>query len=111
MSAVGASPGTGIPRVDGDERAAVPCDLAGEPAHEPAPIHVADGRGQAGMLDHRLHAQALYAHRLVLTDDARREPVQEVAATVRDAVMDAGHRAARLVALARAELRLGQAAL
>src|SRR5690242_2593511 len=63
---------------------------------------------QRWMLDHRLHPQTLNANRLVLTNDASRELVQEVGASVGDVGMDAGHLPAGFGAIAGSLLLLRQ---
>jgi hypothetical protein len=63
------------------------------------------------MLAHHLHCQTLNAHRLVLTDNAGREFVEEVGATIRNPSMKTGDFATRFVAVLRATLLLGQSPL
>src|SRR5690242_12955574 len=111
MPTTGAALTARIPLVDSDERAAIPGSLVGELAHELTPADIMDGFRQGGMLDHRLHVQALDANRLVLTNDAGREFVREITATVSNASVNARNRATRLVTVLGAALFLGEAAL
>jgi hypothetical protein len=93
-----------IPRVHHNERAPIPRRLVGELAHQLPPADIVDGLRQCRMLYQRLHPQALAADRLVLTNQADGELVQEVAVTMRNARMDAGHLPARLGAILGAKL-------
>ena len=111
MPTGGASLATRIPLVNGDKGTAVPRRLVGELAHELAPAHVVDGVRQRGVPDHRLHAQTLHANRLVLTNDAGREFMGEITATVRDLGMDARDFLTCLVPVLGAELLFGETAL
>ena len=102
---------TGIPPVNLDQGAPVPGGFVLQLANELAPADIVNGFRQCRMLDHRLHMQALHANRLVLTDDAGREFVQEIAATISNAGVNTGDFPARFVAVLGATLLLGQTPL
>src|SRR5690349_2388470 len=74
----------GIPLVDLDHVATVPVGFVFQLRHKLGPPHIADGFAECRMLDHVLDLQALHADRLVLTNQARRELVQKVTATISD---------------------------
>src|SRR2546429_9373929 len=88
MSTVKAAFGRGIPLVNLDQVAAIPCCLVFEVGHKLTPTHITDSFCQTVVLDHVLHLQALDADRLVFTDQAGRELVQEVAASISDTGME-----------------------
>src|SRR5690348_7263901 len=108
MPAGKAALAAGIPLVNLDECASIPVGLVLQLANELTPTDILNGLRQRGMFDHRLHAQTFDAYRLVLTNDAGREFVQEVLATVNDTCVNTRHLHAGLVAVLGAELFLGK---
>ena len=77
-------------------------------AHELPPADIVNRFGQRRMFDHRLYPQTLHADRLVLTNDAGGELVQEVGAAVGNAGMDTSDGAVGLGAVPGTKLFLGQ---
>lgn len=66
---------------------------------------------QRWMLSHRLHPQALHADRLVLTNQARREFVQEILAAVGNASMNARDLCTSFLPVLRTPFLFGQTSL
>ena len=87
MSTVIAAFGGGIPLIDLDKVSAIPRCFIFELGHELTPSHVTDRFCQFVVLDHVLHCQALDADRLVFTDQACGELLQEVTASISDTGM------------------------
>ena len=101
----------GIPLVNRDEGTPIPGGFVLQLTDKFSPADIVDRFRQRRMLGHRLHRQALDADRLVLTDQAGREFVGEITATVSNAGMNASHFLARLVSVPGATLLLGETAL
>ncbi len=91
MSAVKAAFGGRIPLVNLDQIPPVPLCFVLQLGHKLTPSYITDRFRERWVLDHVLHLQALDADRLVLTDQARGEFMQEVTATVSDAGMYLGN--------------------
>src|SRR5215813_78632 len=101
----------GIPTVHLDECAPVPVGFVFQLADELPPANFVNGLGQRRMLHHRLHAQALDADRLVLTNEAGRELVGKITASVGTLRVDLSHLASSLVAVLGAKLLPGESPL
>src|SRR6266446_10938674 len=111
MSTVKAPFGGWIPLVNLDQGPAIPGGFVFQLADQFAPAHVADGLGEAVILDHVLDGQTLDADHLVLVNDARREFMLIILAPISNLGMDASHADAGLVAILRSLLLLGQPTL
>lgn len=83
--------GRGIPLVDLDKVPAIPLCFVCELGHELRPANIRDSLAQFRVFDHVLDGQALDADRLVLTDQACREFLQEVTATIGYSGVDLGN--------------------
>jgi len=81
----------GIPLVNFDKVPAIPRCLIFELGHELRPAHVMNRFGKGMVLDHVLHRQTLDTDRLVVTNQMRREFVQEITATISDPGMNASN--------------------
>lgn len=108
VSTRAASFGGGEEAVDLDEFSSVPRRFVFELADDFAPRRVSDGPGKRVVLARRyrlayhvLHGQRLGYNCLVLADELRRELVNEVAAPVTGAGVDAGYPAPRLTPVVR----------
>src|SRR5690242_10462342 len=101
----------GIPTINFDQSTPVPRSFVFQLADELPPADIVNGLRQRGVFRHRLHAQTLDADRLVLTNDAGREFVGEIAATVGNAGVNTRYLSAGLITILRAELFLAQAPL
>ncbi len=84
MPTVKATFGGGIPSVNLDQVPTIPCCFLFQLGHKLTPSDIADGFCKTVILDHVLDLQALNADRLVLTDQACRELMQEVTASLSD---------------------------
>lgn len=102
---------TGIPLVNSDEGTPIPGRFVLQHADEFAPADIMNSLCQRRMLHHRLHLQTLDAYRLVLTNQASRELLQEVRATVSNAGMDTRDGTTSLIAVLGAELLFREASL
>src|SRR6266487_1340099 len=91
MSTVRAPFGRGIPLVDLGKVPAIPCCFVGQKGHKLTPPHVTDRFSQTVIFDHVLDRQRLDTDRLVFTDQACRELVQEITASLSDTGMDASN--------------------
>ncbi len=103
--------GRGVPLVNLDQVAPIPSRFVGELGDELRPAHVRDGLGQLGVLHHVLDGQRLHADRLVFTNQAGGELVQEVTASISYPGMDASHLLSGLGSVLRALVLLGKPAL
>lgn len=72
----------GIPLVNLHQVPPVPLRFVFQLGHKLTPPHVTDRFTQLVVLDHVLHLQALHTDRLVFTDQACRELMQEVTAAI-----------------------------
>ncbi len=77
-----------IPLVDFDQLAPIPLCLICELRDKFRPAHIRDSLAEFGILDHVLDGKRLDADRLVFTDQAGRELVQEIPAAVSYSGMD-----------------------
>ncbi len=106
---------TGIPAVYRDQGPTIPDGFVLQLAHELPPTNIMNGLRQRRMLRQRFHCQTLDADRLVFTNQAGRELVGEITATISNAGMntgmDAGDCTARFVTVFRAALLLRHASL
>ncbi len=91
MSTVKAAFGRGIPLVNLDQGTVIPGSFIVQLAHKLTPAHITDGFCQAVVFDHVLDGETLVTNRLILTNDASRELLLVVTASVTDAHMDASH--------------------
>jgi hypothetical protein len=80
----------GIPLVNLHQVPPVPLRFVGQKGHKLIPPHVTDRFTQLVVLEHVLHLQALHTDRLVFTDQACRELMQEVTAAISDASVHTG---------------------
>src|SRR5260370_25084361 len=97
----------GIPLVNLHQVPPVPLCFVFQLGHKLTPPHVIDGFTQVVVLDHVLHVQALHTDRLVFTDQACRELMQEVTAAISDASVNTGDFLPGLRAILGAFLLLG----
>src|SRR5260370_6478140 len=111
MPTLEAALGRRVPLVNLDQVASIPLRFVGELPDELRPAHVRDGLGQLGVLHHVLDCQRLHADRLVFTDQACGELVQEVTAAISDAGMDTSHVLSGPGSVLRALVLLGKPAL
>src|SRR5690348_2970393 len=111
MSAVKATFGGRVERINFAERSTIPGRFVFELADELTPTNVVNRLGQAVVLDQVLDAQALDANRLVLTNNAGRELLLIVTATIGNPSVETGDLAASLLTIARAFFLLGKATL
>ena len=88
MSTVKAAFGGGIPLVDLDQVPPIPCCFVFQLGHKLTPTHITDRFCQTVIFDHVLDLQTLHADRLVFTDQACRELMQEVTASLSNTGMD-----------------------
>src|SRR5712692_3157687 len=84
MSTVKTAFGGGVPLVNLDEVSPIPCCLVGQKGHKLTPPHITDRLSQTVVLDHVLDCQRLDADRLVFTNQACRELMQEITASISD---------------------------
>src|SRR6266566_9106449 len=80
----------GIPLVNLHQVPAVPLRFVFQLGHKLTPPHVTDRFTQLVVLEHVLHLQALYTDRLVFTDQACRELMQEFTAAISNADVHTG---------------------
>lgn len=99
MSTVKAAFGGGIPLVNLDQGPSIPGGFVFQLGHKLRPAHVTDRFGKGRVLDHVLHLQTLHTDRLVFTDQASREFVREITATISDASMKTSHFLASLLSI------------
>src|SRR6266446_9978137 len=111
MSTVKAPFGGWIPLVNLDQGPAIPGGFVFQLADQFAPAHVADGLGQAVILDHVLDGQTLDADHLVLVNDACRELVLIILASISNLGVDASNFETSFVPVLGAFLLLGQPTL
>ncbi len=90
MLTMGTAFGRRIPEVNLDEVPPVPFCFVFELRHECTPANVGD-RFKSMILDHVFHSKALHADRLVFTDQASGESVQEIMASISYSGMDTRH--------------------
>src|SRR5438067_1111793 len=91
MSTVKAAFGRGIPLVNLDQVPSIPRCFIFQLGHKLRPAHITDSLGKSVVLDHVLDLQALDADRLVFTDQACRELMQEVTASISDTSVYSGY--------------------
>ena len=91
MSTVKAAFGGGIPLVDLDQVPSIPRCFVFQLGHKLTPTHITDRFCKTVVLDHVLDLQALDADRLVFTDQACRELMQEVTASISNTGMDSSN--------------------
>jgi len=111
MPTVIAAFGRGIPLVDLDKVASIPCCLIGQKGHELTPTHVTDSFSKAMIFDHVLDLQTLDADRLIFTDQPCRELMQEVTASISNTGVYAGDLFTGFGSILGAFLLLGMAPL
>src|SRR5216684_2019162 len=97
----------GIPLVNLHHVPPVPLRFVFQLGHKLTPPHVTDRFTQLVVLDHVLHLQALNTDRLVFTDQACRELLQEVTAAISDASVNTDNFLTSLSAILGAFLLLG----
>jgi hypothetical protein len=78
----------GIEPIDLDQGSSIPLGFIFQLADELAPAYIADRFGERVVLDHILDCQALHADHLVFVDDACREFVLVVSASIGDTSVD-----------------------
>ncbi len=81
----------GIEPIDLDQGPSIPLGFIFQLADEFAPAHIADRFGERVVLNHILDGQALHADHLVFVDDACREFVLVVSASIADTSVDASY--------------------
>src|SRR6266852_1698107 len=111
MSTVKAALGGGIPLVDLDEVPSVPCCLVFQLPDKLTLSHIRDGFRKAMVLDHVFDCQTLHAYCLVLTNNASRELVLVVTASITDTCMDTSNLATGMVFILGAFLLPGMSPL
>src|SRR6266536_1018564 len=82
MSTVKTAFGRGIPLVNLDQVPSIPRCFVFQLGHKLRPAHVTDSLGKTMVFDHVLDLQALFADRLVFTNQTGRELMQEVMTSI-----------------------------
>src|SRR6266702_5595962 len=91
MSTIKAAFGRGIPLVNLDKVPTIPHCLIFQLGYKLTPPHVTDSFCKAMVFDHVLNCQRLNTDRLVFTDQACRELMQEVTASISNTCMYSGY--------------------
>ena len=111
MTTVKASLGGRVPLVNLDEGTPIPRCFVFQLPDKLTPTHVGDGFRQAVVFDHVLDVQTLDADHLVFADDASRELVLRVTASITDASVDLGDLEMSLIPVLRTFFLLGKTSL
>lgn len=91
LSAVPAAFSAREPAVNLHQRSTISLALVGQLTHHLSPTCITDGTRELAVTDQVLHAQVFDHDRLIFTDEAGRQLVQEVFATIGDLRLDAGY--------------------
>ena len=90
MTTIETAFGGGVPLINLDECAPIPCCFVLQLPDKLTPTDIGDSLSQTGVFDHVLDLQTLDANRLVLTDQLCRELVLVVPSPIGDPSMDTG---------------------
>lgn len=111
MSTVKAAFGGWVPPINPDQGSTIPCCFIFKLGHKLRPSNIADSLCKAVIFDHVLDSETLNADRLVFTDQACRELMEEVRTSVSNLGMDTRHFETGLVSVLGTSLLFGMATL
>src|SRR5579859_4489880 len=84
--------GRRVERVNPDQVTSIPFRFVFELGHELRPANIRDRLGKCVIFDHVLDGQTLHTDRLVFTNQARGELMQEITTAISYSGMDTGNR-------------------
>src|ERR1700724_3377047 len=111
MSTVKAAFRGWVPAVNLDHGSTIPCGLVFQLGHKLTPSDITDGFGKLVILPHVLDRKTFDADRLVFTNQASRELVREITATISDTGVDTSNLETSLIPVLGTLFLLGMSSL